>query len=54
MCFLAEMLLVREELKAQVKWEGEKNPLCAVFKLSKRRSEEHLPNLYALALQGGK
>lgn len=33
---------------------GVKNPLCAVFKLSRRRSEKHLPNLCALALQGGK
>lgn len=43
-CFLAEMGKVREGMKAQVREEG-KNPLCAVFKLSRRRSEEHLPNL---------
>lgn len=31
-----------------------KRPLCVVFEPSRRRSEEHLPNLCALALQGGK
>lgn len=30
------------------------NPLCAVFRLSRRRSEEHLPNLCTLTHQGGK
>ncbi|CAB1424010.1 unnamed protein product [Pleuronectes platessa] len=49
MCFVAEVVAVREEMRE----EGE-NPLCAVFKLSRRRSEEHLPNPCTLALQGGK
>lgn len=30
------------------------NPLCTVFRLSRRRSEEHLPNLCTLTHQGGK